>query len=188
MGETRGPVRTTEGTVTVRDEEVVIRQSPWAVFRRNAVSDLPGLASHHGDRVGTAVALAVALLTVGLAGYSVMEGHLGFALGSVVPILVLYLAPWFRNTRIPRSAVEDVRLDPDSRELTLTYRSVDHTEVTTFGPSEVETTLRLRSVDDVHEARANFRGMGVTEAEKPAEQSVDGTEPDSGDRDVERSD
>ena len=179
-----GSVRTTEGELSVGDEALHVSNAP-RTFLRGQFARL-----RHGDRREGMVALfriagfLVLPLLVASRLYTAPWASLGLATVVSLGLAVLGLVPFYANhlrgTTIPLSAIEDVTLDADERELTITHategplsRLWDPDDEdgrgwfgadwlrSLFGERETETTLTLRSADDMSAARSILRTRGL---------------------------
>ncbi|WP_380681287.1 hypothetical protein [Salinigranum sp. GCM10025319] len=177
-----GSVRTVEGELSVGDEALHVSKSP-RTFLRGQFARL-----RYGDRWEGVAALfriagfLVLPLLVASRLYTAPWGSLGLAALVSLGLAVLGLVPFYANhvrgTTIPLSTIEDVTLDADEREVTITHvtegrlsRLSDRDDGdgddrgwfgsdrlrSLFGEHETETTLTLRSTDDVRAVRSIFR-------------------------------
>lgn len=181
-----GSVRTAEGELSVGDEALHVSNSPRA-FLRGQLARL----RHGGRWEGTAALFRIAgflvlPLLVAIRLSTAPWGSLGLAALVSLGLAVLGLVPFYANhvrgTTIPLSTIEHVTLDADDREVTITHvtegrlsrlSTTDDGDGTDrgwpgsdrlrslFGERETETTLTLRSADDVRAVRSIFRTRGV---------------------------
>jgi hypothetical protein len=159
---------TATGTVAVHDGALGIRSTPGRLLagqRRRW---------RHGDRwdrAGLAFEVAgVAWAVVSLVGHAtaVAAGNAGVAAGlSTVGYLILgvFLAARLGRrhvgeARIPRSAVDAVRLDRDAGTLTIEHDAAGRLR-SVLRDDPVETTLSLPSAEAVREAEAVLRARDV---------------------------
>ena len=181
MGDEWGTVRTTEGELVVGDDALRIRKTPRKFLRGQAAR-----WRRRGYREKVSGALKVAgFLFVPLFLAGRFYDLSGRSLDAFVVYLLLlsvlgvgqFWARHVRGTRIPFSAVEDVALDTDDRELTITHdpTAVDEGDSrwyylgedpwrSVLAPERIETDLSLRTDDDVRDARTTLRSAGGVDA------------------------
>jgi len=177
-----GSFRTTEGDVSVGDEVLRIHRSPR--------KSIQGQRSRwrHGNRreqlKATARIVLFLILSLSTAAqlYRITEAPTLLAVLTVLGLVASLVTFWTKRIRgaaVPLSAIENVTLDTDDRELTIVHDAEGRPSVlggaagkrwflsddpfSVFATGETETTLTLRTADDAREARTVFRTRGIAE-------------------------
>lgn len=165
-----GSFRTTEGDVSVGNNTLQISKTPKKFLR--------GQLSHRqkGDHSQQIAAIFRIFWFLLFPLYTIYQLYMAFgmSIGVVASLSFITIATnivgfWmkhFRGTRIQLSDIEDIVLDVDNRELTITHNATGRLDV--FGRNESKTNLILRTTEDVREARAMFRMRGIS-VSKPEE-------------------
>jgi hypothetical protein len=178
-----GTFRTTDGDVSVSDDTIRIHKTPKK-FLYGQLSHW-----HNGSRwqqVGAVVKIVGLLLTSFSIVYQLdtisdMPVGLMAFLYSAAFIIDVYMV-WkkhLRETRIPLSAIDDVTFDRDERELTVNHDAERRWSAADDNSSQrwslrdslldflemdkTETTMTLRTADDIRKARTIFRTRGISE-------------------------
>jgi hypothetical protein len=184
MSDGRGAVRTTDGEASIGDRYVRIRRTPLAFLRARLSTLRDGsLRKRVGAAVGVALFLSAPVVVV--QQIRTLSGTPAWlALLLVVGILAFQLVPfwlrYFRETTIPASSVADVTLRADERTLRVVYDDDsrlavlgggsgqqwfgDSDPLGVFEAGETETTLTLRTDDEVRKARRLLRATGLAGA------------------------
>lgn len=192
-----GRVRTTEGELVHGDEELRIRRSPRAVIADKWARLMGGDRWERFTAAVSAAFFVVGVLSLAHSLATLPELGPTTAIVTTVGIVAFALVPvWARNLRdttVPLSAVESVSLSPDVRALTVAYdpaeagvtgrglfRSATPDSIPDPEPTATETTVTIRSADDVREARTVLRTRGLLDADGSSRDRVtdDGDERD----------
>jgi hypothetical protein len=178
-----GSFRITDGDVSVSDDTVRIHKTPKKFLHAQL--------SHWEDRSRwrqiTAVVRIAGFLLLSLSiiqqVYNIFNmpvGLVAFFYFSVVAIeIYMVWKKHLRETRIPLSAIDDVTLDTDERELTITHDTERRSSVVDDNSSQrwslrdslsnflemnkTGTTMTLRTADDIRKVRTVFRTRGISE-------------------------
>ena len=177
-----GSFRTTEGDVSVGDEVLRIHRSPR--------KSIQGQRSRwrHGNRreqlKATARIVLFLILSLSTAAqlYRITEAPTLLVILTVLGLAASLVTFWTKRIRgaaVPLSAIENVTLDTDDRELTIVHDAEGRPSVlggaagkrwflsddpfSVFATGETETALTLRTADDAREARTVFRTRGIAE-------------------------
>ena len=178
-----GSFRTTEGDVSVGDEALRIHRSPRKFLQGQRSRWRNG---NRWEQLKTTVQIVLFLVVVPLSASMQLHGAIGGVHRDRCARLVgrrrqprRFLARRVRGIAVPLSAIEDVTLDTDDRELTIVHDAEGRPSVlggaagkqwflsddpfSVFATGETETTLTLRTADDAREARTVFRTKGIAE-------------------------
>lgn len=170
-------IRTTDGVVIVRENEIGIRTTPREFLAGQLAR---WRAGGYRERARTLRYLLGLPLVIGLFCYAVVRGPIseGWDLAQFVQIvswLLLVYSVWrnhLRERTVPLSDVEDIDLDAEERTLTVTHDSADHGSL--FKSDRREQTFQLPTEEDLREAREIVRlrklpddGAPETEASGP---------------------
>ena len=165
--------RTTRGVVTVGADAITRRSTPtlflsgqFARFRNGGTSERATVAFRAFGFI-----FSVAGAVYHLRGVTVAEpGWSSILYGALLAVLAYaFWAACLRETTIPQSAIVDVTVTPDERQVTITHERAGG-PMSMFRDDETETELAFGTLDDLRDAREIFRLRGIS-LERPASRS-----------------
>ncbi|MFB6227227.1 MAG: hypothetical protein ABEH88_01365 [Halobacteriales archaeon] len=171
-----GTFRAETGDVSVSPDAIRIHRSPRRYLQG------VGLRWRHGDRWQRAWMVMFLLFVIGLLSIwplamwdetidMVSRRAIGGLLLSYSWLLQMTVRFGLqsRDVTIPLSAVTDVTLDAEERELTITHDESRRLDFSTWGAGTTEESLTLPTDDDVRDARTVLRTVDIVEEIEPSE-------------------
>ncbi len=168
MDRSWGTVRTARGELIVEQDALHLHTSPRQYVAGQVARFRKGSRGQRLRALGAVLLLL--LFPIFLAQRLLNAADAGASLALLLATLYVgattlqFWGRYGRDTRIPRSAIEDLTVDPDERELV-----VEHTHDPGRLPSlrltsaPRETTLRLPSSDEVQKARTLLRSVRIAD-------------------------
>lgn len=191
-----GIVRTTEGEITITDDSIRIRRTPKKFLRGQVARWRNEERWQKIKAVLGIIGLLLFPLFVANNLYSLPEMTHSLAVFASLVIVVLSLLQFWmkylRKRKIPLTTIENVTVDTARRELTITHHIdgflavldketrqkwlINGGLLSLFAKGESNTTLTLRTADDVRKVRTIMRTRGIVEDIDTLEPEGKGTE------------
>ena len=175
MGVGEWSFRTTDALVTVHADSIAVRFTPGGFLTGQLVRWRHGSPRERGG-----AALLVGAFVASFAGfvahlYLIADAGLDWSsLAYATSVGVFGYSLWRNHGRtltIPRSAIESVTLDEDSRQVTLTHGAGDG-PLSVFRDDVTETTLTVGTDDGLRGARETLELRGVEVEPAPADAEI----------------
>lgn len=165
--------RTARGVVTVGADDVRRRSTPTVFLSGQYTRFRNGSTSERATVAFRALGFVFSLAGLGyhLRAVTVAEpGWPSLLYGALLAVLAYACwAACLREITIPRSAIVDVTIEPDERQVTIVHERAGG-PLSTFRNDETETELAFGTLDDLRDAREIFRLRGIS-LERPASRS-----------------